>query len=122
MKNHSLLESFICAFLGIAKTIKKERNFKIQICAAICALGIAIFLKVSAIEFISILISISMVLTAELINTAIEATVDLFTGDKYHQLAKAAKDAAAGAVLITSVNAVAVGGAVFFKGLLNVFF
>jgi len=122
MKNRNLLESFICAFSGVSETIKKERNFKIQVCSAICALLLAMLLKISVIEFICVLVSISMVLTAELINTAIEAAIDLFSGGKYHIFAKAAKDAAAGAVLIASVNAVAVGVAVFLKRLINVFF
>ena len=117
MKKQSLPKSFKCAFTGVTETIKSERSFKIQICAAICALGLSIFLKISVMEFIYVLISITMVLTAELINTAIEAAVDLYAGDRIHPLAKAAKDAAAGAVLITSINAVAVGAAVFLRRL-----
>jgi len=119
MKNENIRKSFICAFSGIVETIKNERNFKIHILAAICALGLAIFLKISVIEFICLLFSITMVLSAELLNTAIEAAVDMFTGGRFNPLAKAAKDAAAGAVLITSLNAVAVGVAVFFKKLID---
>ena len=121
MKNKKLSESFKCAFTGILGTLAKERNFKIHVCAAVCILGLAIFLKVSVIEFICVLVTISMVLAAELLNTAIEAAIDLFTGDKFHPLAKAAKDAAAGAVLITAINAVAVGAAIFFKKLIDLF-
>ena len=121
MKNNNLPDSFKYAFAGIANTLKKERNFKIHVCAAICALGLSIFLKISAVEFVCILISIAMVLAAELINTAIEAVVDLCVGDKLHSLAKAAKDAAAGAVLITAINAAAVGAAVFLKRLIGIF-
>ena len=122
MKKHSLPDSFKYAFSGIAETIKNERSFKIHVCAAILALGLSIFLRISAIEFICILISITMVLSAEIINTAIESVVDLFAGEQFHPLAKAAKDAAAGAVLLTSVNAVAVGIAVFLRRLLAYFF
>jgi len=122
MKKHSLPESFKYAFAGILETLKKERNFKIHVCAAVCALGLSILLKISAVEFACILISIAMVLSAELINTAIESAVDLFIGDRLHPLAKAAKDAAAGAVLITAVNAVAVGAAIFVKRLIIILF
>ena len=122
MKNRSLPESFKCAFSGVADTIKNESNFKMHVCAAILALGLSIFLKISVIEFICILISITMVLSSEIINTAIESVVDLFAGEQFHPLAKAAKDAAAGAVLITSINAAAVGIAVFLKRLIAYFF
>ena len=118
MKNHSLRSSFKCAFSGVAETIKNERSFKIHVCAAILALGLSVFLKISAVEFICILISITMVLSAELINTALESAVDLFAGERFYPLAKAAKDATAGAVLITSINAVAVGIAVFLRRLI----
>ena len=120
MKSKNLAESFKYAFSGLFESLVKERNFKIHVCAAVCALVSAIYFKISVLEFICLLISITMVLSAELINTAIEAAVDLFTGDRLHPLAKAAKDAAAGAVLITAINAVAVGAAIFFKRLIGV--
>ena len=122
MKNKNLSDSFKFAFHGVLHTLRKERNFKIHVCAAICALGLSIFLKISVVEFVCILISITMVLSAELINSAIESVVDLFVGDRLHPLAKAAKDAAAGAVLITAINAVAVGAAIFLKRLISFFF
>ncbi|MDR1559704.1 MAG: diacylglycerol kinase family protein [Clostridiales bacterium] len=120
MKNPNLPRSFKYALSGIVETLKNERNFKIHLYAAVCALGLAIWLKISVIEFICVSISIAMVLSAELINTAIESVVDLFAGEEIHPLAKAAKDAAAGAVLITAVNAAAVGAAVFLKRLINI--
>ena len=121
MKSRNLVNSFKYAFSGILRTLKKERNFKIHVCAAICALGLSVVVKISVMEFICVLISITMVLSAELANTAIEAVVDMFAGDRFHPLAKAAKDAAAGAVLITAVNAAAVGAAVFLRRLIDLF-
>ncbi|MDR1913162.1 MAG: diacylglycerol kinase family protein [Clostridiales bacterium] len=114
MKKISLRQSFHYAFEGIVKAVKDERNFKIHLCAAIIALGLATFLKASQAEFMLLLISITMVLTAELINTAIERAVDLYCGDKFNRLAKIAKDTAAGAVMLTAINALAVGYIVFF--------
>ena len=114
MSSYNIPQSFKCALTGIVETLKSERNFKIHVVAAIFALGLGVFFQISAIEFICVMIAISMVLTTEVVNTAIEIVVDLYTGEQIHPLAKAAKDAAAGAVLITSVNAVGVGVAVFF--------
>ena len=119
MKKHSLPESFKCAYSGVLKTLKNERSFKIHVCAAIGVIGLSVLLRISLIEFICILITIAMVLAAELLNTAVEAVVDLFAGEDYYPLAKAAKDAAAGAVLITTINAVAVGIGVFLKRLID---
>jgi len=119
MKNHNLAESFKYALAGILSTIKKERNFKIHLCAAICALGLSVYFKISVLEFVCVLISITLVLSAELINTAIEAVVDMLAGEHLLPLAKAAKDAAAGAVFVTAVNAVAVGAAVFLRRLIG---
>jgi len=121
MKNNHLPDSFKYAFTGILETLKKERNFKIHVCVAVCALVLSILLKISVLEFVCILISIALVLSAELINTAIEAAVDLIVGERLHPLAKAAKDAAAGAVLITAINAVAVGAAIFLRRLIDIF-
>lgn len=72
--------------------------------SAILVLLVALFLRVTAVEFALLAISILVVLCAELLNTAIEAVVDLVSPD-YHPLAKAAKDAAAGAVLVAACGA-----------------
>ena len=119
MSNQNLQESFKCAFSGVVETLKSERNFKIHVIASIGAMGLGIILRISVIEFVLIMIAISMVLATEIMNTAIEIVVDLYTGERVHPLAKAAKDAAAGAVLITSVNAVGVGVAIFFVRLVS---
>lgn len=118
MKNKNLSESFKHAFEGIVYAIKKERNFKIHLCAALTVVIFSVILKVSAEEALILSITIALVLMAELFNTAIEAAVDLLCQNKKHRLAKIAKDCAAGAVLIAAVNSVIVGYMIFFHKLL----
>ena len=89
-------------------SIIESFNFAI----AVAVLAIAVAVKVSREELIALLLSITFVLVAEMINTAIEGTIDAAT-TSFDPMAKLAKDIAAGAVLIASVNAVAVGYLVF---------
>jgi diacylglycerol kinase (ATP) len=85
---------------------------RIHFAVAVAVLVAALFAGVSRIELIGLLLSIAFVLVAEMINTAIEQAIDVAT-TAFDPLAKLAKDVAAGAVLIATVNAVAVGYLVF---------
>jgi diacylglycerol kinase (ATP) len=78
----------------------------------VAAVVAGLVLKISAVDWACVLLAIGLVLTAEMLNTVVEALVDLCT-DEYHPLAKIAKDTAAGAVLISSAAALGVGIAVF---------
>ena len=104
-----LVKSFGFAFRGIFLCLKNERNMRIHFCAAFYVIALMRFFEPTAGECAAIFIVIGLVISAEAFNTAIEAAVDLVT-DKQHKLAGLAKDAAAGAVLITAVSA---GGAAF---------
>jgi diacylglycerol kinase len=101
-----LVRSFKHAVNGVRETLLTERNFKIQVVCAFLALVLAASLKVSLFSWLILIQVIALVLTAELINTALEHMVDLAAGGLYHPIARAAKDAAAGAVLIASGLAV----------------
>lgn len=81
---------------------------------AILIIIISFLLKLNTIELLIVFLTIAMVLTAEMINTAIEAVVDMFT-QEYHPLGRVAKNVAAGAVLISALNAVIVGYLIFYK-------
>ncbi|MDD2510886.1 MAG: diacylglycerol kinase family protein [Syntrophomonas sp.] len=105
MKGTGLKRSFACALAGIAYAFQQERNMKIHGAAAVMAMGLGLFLRLSRWEWGLLLITIFVVLAAETINTAIEKVVDLQT-ESYHPLAEAAKDLAAGAVLLTAIMAV----------------
>lgn len=113
MRSRSLLWSFDYAIQGIVFALRTQRNMRLHALAAVVVLVSALVLGVGGLELVALLFAISLVVMAELFNTSIEATVDLAT-EGFDPMAKTAKDVAAGAVLIASVNAVAVGYVVFF--------
>lgn len=96
-----LIIAFKCAFEGIKHAITTQRNFKIHIFVALLALILCCVFKLNAIEFAIVLICIFIVFAFELFNTAIESVIDLVSPE-WNQLAKHAKDCAAGAVLLVS--------------------
>jgi diacylglycerol kinase (ATP) len=108
----SILDSFNFAFEGIVHVLRTQRNMRIHFLIAIGVLVAALSFDVSKIELIALLLAIAFVLIAEMVNTAIEATVDV-ASTAFDPMAKLAKDIAAGAVLIAAVNAVAIGYLVF---------
>lgn len=109
----NIIEAFNAAIQGVLYTFKYERNMKIHYFIAGLVLIVSLRFDLSKIEMMILILSISLVIIAEMFNTAIENTVDLVT-DKYHKLAKIAKDVAAGGVLISALNAVAVGYLIFY--------
>ena len=100
---NNLWISFYYAFKGITYGFLSQRNFRLQFVIGAIALSLGIWLNLSLERLAIIIFTISLVLTLELINTAIEASVDLTIGRKFHPLARIAKDCAAGAVLIASI-------------------
>jgi diacylglycerol kinase (ATP) len=108
----SVIESFNFAIEGVIHVLRTQRNMRLHFAAAVGVIVVAVAVGVSKIELSVLLISIAFVLVAEMINTAIEGTIDAAT-TSFDPMAKLAKDIAAGAVLIASVNAVAVGYLVF---------
>lgn len=119
MKMRKLLESFNYAIDGVLETVRTQRNMKIHLFATLCILLACFFFDISKSEFLILAITITLVITAELINTAIEAAVDMST-NFYHPLAKIAKNAAAGGVLVTAINALIVGYIVFWDKLSDI--
>ena len=103
---------------GISYVTKNEKNFKREIALGIIALILSYILKIDKIEFIIVLTMICLVLTAEIINTAIERTVDLVTKE-YHELARIAKDVSAGSVLVTSIFALIIGIVIFIPKIIT---
>jgi diacylglycerol kinase (ATP) len=107
-----IFDSFNYAFEGIIHTLRTQRNMRIHLAVAFIVLVTALIVNVTKLELIALLISITFVLIAEMINTAVEAAIDIAT-TSFDPMAKLAKDIAAGSVLIASVNAIAVGYLVF---------
>lgn len=119
MRKDPLYKSFGYAFQGIFNTIRTERNIKIHCAAAILVTIFGIWLQISKTEWMICFILFGLILALELVNTAVEATVDLFTEER-KPLAKKAKDAAAGAVLIVAIFAAVIGILIFIPKLLDV--
>jgi diacylglycerol kinase (ATP) len=108
----SILESFNFAFEGVIHVLRTQRNMRIHFLLAAGVLVAALAFDVGKLELIALLIAISFVLVAEMINSAVEAAVDV-ASTSFDPMAKLAKDIAAGAVLISAVNAIGVGYLVF---------
>ena len=115
----NLLHSFNWAFDGIVHALRSERNMWIHFSIAAAVLIASLFFSLSRLEVVALLVAISFVLIAEMINTAIEHVVDMIT-DTHDPRAKIAKDVSAGAVLIAAVNAVGVAYLVFYDKITHV--
>ncbi len=111
-RSPTIFDSFNYAFEGIIHVLRTQRNLRIHFAIAFLVLVLALVVNVTKLELIALLISIGFVLIAEMLNTAIEAAIDIAT-TSFDPMAKLAKDIAAGAVLIAAVNALAVGYLVF---------
>ncbi|WP_028307595.1 diacylglycerol kinase family protein [Desulfitibacter alkalitolerans] len=107
-----LIKSFYFAVSGIAYAVRTQRNMKIHTLALMLVLIIGSWLELSGLEWSIVLIMAGIVIICEMLNTAMEALVDLETQD-YHPLAKTAKDVAAGAVLIASALSIIIGLLIF---------
>lgn len=107
-KLRGFLSSFRWAGHGVLFCIRNERNFRIHLIAAFYVVLLASLLELDGMHIAVLSLTIGNVLVMELLNTAVEALVDLVSPNK-HPLAKVAKDAAAGAVLISAIISVAVG-------------
>lgn len=114
------IKSFHHAVDGIVYAIENEHNILIMMLATIAILLISFILKVSNIELVLIVICIGTVIACEMINSAIEACVDLETM-KEHELAKIAKDCASGASLVLSVMSLFVAGIIFIPKIIALF-
>lgn len=106
------LKSAALACWGIGYAVRSERHMIFHLIAALLACGLAVAAKLSPLEWIVLIMMISLVIGAELINTAIEHAVDLASPDK-HPFAKIAKDVAAGAVLFFAFAAIITGVILF---------
>ncbi|MEB3212022.1 MAG: diacylglycerol kinase family protein, partial [Leptolyngbyaceae bacterium] len=93
--------------------------FRIHVIVGTVAIALSIYLQLSAVEIAIMGLTIGAVLTMELINTALESVVDLTVQQTYHELAKIAKDCAAGAVLVSAVVSILVASVLLVPPLLD---
>ena len=111
--NKNIIHAFLHAVNGIIQAIKTQKNIKIQIIIAIGVTILGFIFNFTSLEFLFLIFACFIVIVTEMINTAIESTVDLYTNE-FHPMAKLAKDVAAGAVLVASINSVIVGCILFW--------
>ncbi len=115
-----LIKSFSYAFDGLKYAFKYEQNILVHSLVTIVVILAGIFFKISYLEWLSIFLIIGLVIATELINTSIEATIDLIT-DQINPLAKIAKDTAAAAVLVFGLTAIIIGVIIFLPKIINMF-
>ena len=114
MKKRGLTDSFNYAIQGLKYALKTQRNMRIHLAIGSAVIILGLIVGLSTIEFILLLSAVTLVIVAEMFNTALELAVDMFTKE-FHHMAKLAKDIAAGCVFVTAVYAVIVGYLVFFR-------
>lgn len=100
--------SFRHAFAGWGYVLRTQPNAWIHAAFTVAVIVVCVWLRLSLRDFAMLILTITLVWTAELVNTAIESTIDLVSPD-HHPLAKAAKDTAAGAVLVTAAGSILTG-------------
>ncbi len=111
-RSDSMLASFRFAINGLMYVVSTQRNFRVHIVAAIAALSLGFTVGCSTLEFAVVVLTMGLVLVAEVANTVAETIVDL-ASPEYHDLARIAKDSVAGGVLIAAMTSIAVGCIIF---------
>jgi len=113
------LKSFRFAFNGIKKLIKNEHNARIHIVALICVIGLGVFFKIELTEWIALTIVSGLVILMELLNTAVERLADFVESD-WNEKIGIIKDYCAGAVLISAIISLIVGGLIFIPKIITI--
>ena len=116
--SNNIRASFKYAFQGIKYSFSSQRNFRIHLILGLLAIVLAIWLNLNSNHFAILVLTITSVLVLELVNTAIEAVVDLSIGRDFHPLAGIAKDCSAAAVLIASISSVLIAVLLLLRPLL----
>lgn len=111
-KEYKFSKTLTFAWRGIKFCLKNERNMQFHFIVGILVVAVGFLQNISLQEWAILSLTITLVFITEMINTAIESVVDMFTTD-YHPLAEVAKNVAAGAVLVAALNALVVGAVIF---------
>lgn len=114
MRDVRFVESFNAAIEGFIYVLKTQRNMRVHFLTALLILLLGIYLNFTSTEILILCLTITFVLAAEMINTTVELVVDMIKSE-FHPIARIVKDISAGAVLLTSINAVIVGYLLFSK-------
>jgi diacylglycerol kinase (ATP) len=116
MKPKTWVQSANVAIEGIIYSVKTQRHMRYHLYAALAALVLSLLLNISRTDFILLYMAAVLVIVTEMLNTAIEATVDMIS-EEFHPMAKIAKDIAAGVVLIASIGALTLGYLILYPAL-----
>ncbi len=112
----SFRRSFLFAIQGFRTAIRSERNIKVMLAAGACAIVAGLVVQLDALSWAIVLLCCGVVISAELVNTAIETTIDLVSPE-FHPLAGRAKDIAAAAVWVLATIVAIVGIIVFVRAI-----
>ena len=119
-QRYGLASAFANAFRGLAEAVRTERNLRIDAAFAVVAVALGFALGIDVASWLAVIICIGMMFALETVNTAIEAVVDL-ASPGWHELARKAKDCAAGAALAGALASAVVGVMVFLPRLWALF-
>ncbi len=119
--NNNLMNSFGYAFEGIMHAFKENRNLRIHLAIGLLVTYLGVIFGINHFEMGLVVVMIVLVISSEMINTALEEMVNLITNE-HRKEAKIAKDVAAGMVLVASIGSVIVGVLIFLPYILNLFF
>ncbi len=120
-KNKNFIQSFIHAMQGIFSLVTTERNFRKHLLFGMLAVVLGLILNLNLGQWLWIILAIFSVISSEALNTIVESVVDLIVGPKYDDLAKKAKDVAAGGVLLSAAFAFIIGVIIFVPELVALF-
>ncbi|MFZ2487537.1 MAG: diacylglycerol kinase family protein [Anaerolineae bacterium] len=118
MKSRNRWHSFTAAINGVAYTVRTQRNAWIEVAATLVVVAAGIVWRIRPLEWAVLAITVGVILALEAVNSAVEAVVDLVSPD-YHDLARIAKDCAAGAMVFAVLGALGVAAAIFGPPLLR---
>ena len=121
-KNRDVISSLEFALTGIFTAFKEEKNMRSHVLSAVAAIITGLIFRISATEWLFLLLSIFLVIAFEIMNSAVENVVDLASDYHFSMRAKNAKDMAAGAVLVVSGFAVITGLIIFLPKLWDIIF
>ena len=121
-KNRDVISSLEFALTGIFTAFKEEKNMRSHVLSAVAAIISGLIFRISATEWLFLLLSIFLVIAFEIMNSAVENVVDLASDYHFSMRAKNAKDMAAGAVLVVSGFAVITGLIIFLPKLWDIIF
>ena len=112
MKSRNRWHSFSAAMRGASYTIRTQRNTHIELAAAVVVVAAGLWLRIEALAWAVLALTVATILALEAVNSAVEAVVDLVSPD-YHELARTAKDCAAGAMIFAVLGSLGVAAAIF---------